>query len=159
MSDDGADRSRVPFGNMRFSVEISGTATTGAVEVVFPEARLGGRSRKAGTATYGPLVLRRGLTRSRDWYDWWDAARRTRRPAVRAVRILLHDQASDGRVGWLLEGAVPVAYHLSPLNALGNEVVIETLELGVRHFEAFSAPADGAAASPARSKRPTARSS
>jgi hypothetical protein len=34
---------------------------------------------------------------------------------------------------------VPVSYQLSPLNALGNEAVIETLELSVGSMEAEAA--------------------
>ena len=48
---------------------------------------------------------------------------------------LLHADGSDGS-GWLFRNATPVAYHLSPLNALGNEPVIETLELSVQSFVA-----------------------
>jgi hypothetical protein len=106
---------RQPFGNMRFRLEIDGLPGSGATEVLFPEARLLPGARKAGAAQYGPLIVKRGLTASRDWHEWWDAARR----------------------GWLFEGAAPVAYHLSPLNALGNEPVIETLELSVESFAAI----------------------
>src|SRR5262249_34879588 len=116
-------------------------AASSALEVVFPEARLVGASRKAGSATYGPLILRRALTAARDWYDWWDAARRTRRAPAREGRGQLLDRDAAVPIGWRFVGASPVAYHLSPLNALGNEVVVETLELGIRHYETIGATA------------------
>lgn len=128
---------RRPFGNMRFRLEIDGLPGSGAVEVIFPEARLLPRARKAGAAQYGPLIVRRGLTESRDWHEWWDAARRGPRSKRRAIRVLLLDPAGEAASGWLFEGAAPVAYHLSPLNALGNEPVIETLELSVESFAAI----------------------
>jgi hypothetical protein len=127
---------RHPFGNMRFRLEIDGLPGGGATEVIFPEARLLPRARKAGAAQYGPLIVRRGLTESRDWHEWWDAARRGPRPKRRAIRVLLLDAAGEAVAGWLFEGAAPVAYHLSALNALGNEPVIETLELSVESFSA-----------------------
>jgi phage tail-like protein len=124
----------LPFGNMRFGVEIEGVPETGAVEVIFPEARRA-RGRKGGVQ-YGPLIIRRGLTSSASWYEWWDAARSGKRPPKRSVRVtLLHADGSDAS-GWLFGNATPVAYHLSPLNALGNEPVIETLELSVQSFVA-----------------------
>ena len=82
---------RLPFGNMRFRVEIDGISGGGAFEVVFPEARIAGRGRNGRRVLYGPLILRRGLTAACDWYDWWDTARRARTPAPRFVRIVLLD--------------------------------------------------------------------
>jgi len=61
---------RLPFGNMRFRVEIDGISGDGAFEVVFPEARIAGRGRKGRHVLYSPLILRRGLTASCDWYAW-----------------------------------------------------------------------------------------
>lgn len=139
-------RPPTPLGNMRFRLEIETLPEGGAVEVVFPEARIA-RTQRRGGVRYGPLIVRRGLTQARDWYEWWDAARRGRRPPLRAVRVVLQDGAGGDAAAWLFRDALPVAYHLSPLNALGNEPVLETLELSVGAFEA--AP-DGA--SPDRPK-------
>lgn len=136
MTGAGADAGRAPFGNMRFRVEIEGLPGGGAVEVIFPEARIAATPRKAGAVQYGSLIVRRGLTLSRDWYDWWDAARRGRRPPKKTVRVMLLDAAGADAGGWLYRDAVPVAYHLSPLNALGNAPVIESLELSVGDFAA-----------------------
>ncbi|HQR12031.1 MAG TPA: phage tail protein [Casimicrobiaceae bacterium] len=122
-----------PFGNMRFRVEIEGCPGVGAVGVVFPEARIGGDGQEPHRARSGPLIVRRGLTRSRDWYAWWDAARNGL-ASRRSVRIVLQDSREADATGWLFEDALPVAYLLSPLDALGNEPVIETLELAVGRF-------------------------
>jgi phage tail-like protein len=134
MTAGSGDAPRTPFGNMRFRVEIDGVPGGGAVEVIFPEARLA-TGRKGGVQ-YGPLIIRRGLTSSASWYEWWDAARSGKRPPKHSVRVaLLHADSSDAS-GWLFRNATPVAYHLSPLNALGNEPVVETLELSVQSFVA-----------------------
>jgi hypothetical protein len=138
----------LPFGNMRFRVEIEGLPGNGAVEVIFPEARIAARPRKGAAVLYGPLIVRRGLTVSRDWYEWWDEAWRAKRPPKRSVRIVLPDGAGADAAGWLIKDALPVAYSLSPLNALGNEPVIETLEMSVGGFQAV----DSGRASAARTK-------
>jgi hypothetical protein len=127
---------RLPFGNMRFRLEIDGLPESGALEVVFPEARLLPRARKAGAAQYGALIIKRGLTASRDWHGWWDEARRNKPIPRRTVRVTLLDDSGAEELSWLFGDAAPVAYQLSPLNALGNEVVVETLELSVGSFEA-----------------------
>ena len=128
---------RLPFGNMRFRLEIDGLPESGALEVIFPEARLLSRGRKAGAAQYGALIVKRGLTASRDWQGWWDAARRNKRAPRRRVRVTLLDDGGVPAAAWEFGDAAPVAYQLSPLNALGNEVVTETLELSVGSFEAI----------------------
>jgi phage tail-like protein len=127
-----------PFANARFRVEIEGVPASGAVEVIFPEARILGRRRNGARVQYGNLIVRRGLTASPDWYGWWDAARRGRRATKRVVRVaLLTADGRDARV-WLFRQTAPVAYRLSQLNALGNEAVLETLELSIGHFETAS---------------------
>jgi T4-like virus tail tube protein gp19 len=136
MTDARADAVRAPLGNMRFRLEIEGLPGTGAVEVILPEARIAAGPRKTGAVQYGRLIVKRGLTLSRDWYDWWDAARRDRRPPRKTVRVMLLDAAGADAGGWLYRDAVPVAYQLSPLNALGNEPAIESLELSVGDFAA-----------------------
>jgi hypothetical protein len=140
----------LPFGNMRFRVEIEGLPGVGAVEVIFPEARIAARRGKGAAVIYGSLILRRGLTLARDWYEWWDEARREKWPTKRSVRVTLPDGAGTDAMGWLIKDALPVAYSLSPLNALGNEPVIETLELSVGGFQALDSGRASAA-------RPNAR--
>ena len=146
-------RPPTPLGNMRFRLEIEGLPGGGAVAVVFPEARIA-KGRRAGGVLYGPLILRRGLTLARDWYEWWDAARRGRRPPRRSLRVVLQDDVGADAAAWLFQDALPVAYHLSPLDALGNEPVLETLELAVGGFEA--APG-GASAERPKARRRAAR--
>jgi len=130
-----------PFTNVRFRVEIDAMQSTGAVEVVFPEARIIRGSRKASVARYGNLILKRGLTRSGEWYEWWDAARQSHRQLKkgrlkRNVRVILIDaRGADGNQ-WTFTDAQPLGYHVSSLNALGSEPLIETLELTIGSFKA-----------------------
>ena len=127
---------REPFTNMRFRVEIDGLPETGAVEVIFPEARIVRASRKGAVARYGSLTIKRGLSGSPQWYEWWDAARRSRARLKKNVSIMLLDARGENAARWLFTDTKPVAYHVSSLNALGNEPLIETLELTVGGFRA-----------------------
>ena len=127
---------REPFGNMRFRVEIEGLQGTGAVEVVFPEARLAAGPRKSRVVQYGTLILRRGVTRSHEWYEWWDHARTSRILRKRVVTVVLIDERGADATRWTFDDARPCGYLLSNLNALGNEPLIETLELAVGGFSA-----------------------
>jgi phage tail-like protein len=135
MSEPAAETASGPFANMRFRIAIEGMAETGATEVILPEGRILRSARKAKVIQYSNLTIRRGLTLSLDWYEWWGMARRAKRPPERTIRISLHNAGDAKALDWMFIGAVPIAYRLSPLNALGNEAVTEILELTVAHFE------------------------
>src|SRR5438034_11079245 len=133
--------SRRPFTNMRFRIQIEGMQGTGAVEVVFPDARIVTAPRKVRATQYGSLVLRRGLTRSSEWYDWWNRARNSARGLERTVLVELLDEQGTDAIRWTFTAAKPLGYSVSNLNALGNETVIESLELRVGEYEASFVPA------------------
>ncbi len=125
---------REPFGNMHFRIEVEGLPQTGAVEVIFPEARIAKATNRKRSVQYGTLVLRRGVTRSRDWYDWWDHARKARARRKRAVAVILLDAQGADVHRWTFDDSEPLAYGLSNLHAMGNAPLIETLELSVGGF-------------------------
>lgn len=126
-----------PFTGFRFAVDIEGLPRTGAVEVALPAARIVDVPRKRRAVQFEPLVLRRGLTDSTDWYDWWNDARRLTRTPRRLVSVIvMRADGSDG-VRWLFPESAPVSYALSPLNALTGSVVVESLELRVGSFELY----------------------
>ena len=136
------DAEREPFGNMRFRLEIEGLRETGAVEVIFPEARLATGPRRSRIVQYGTLIIRRGVTRSHEWYEWWDRARTSRTSLKRTVVVVLMDERGADVHRWTFDDAEPRAYLLSSLNALGNAPLFETLELAIGGFEAsFDSPA------------------
>ena len=125
-----------PFPNTRFRVEIEGLRSTGALEFVFPEARIVRSPRRVPQTRCGNLVLKRGLTASADWYGWWDRARRSKTAPKAIVRVVLISARGQDVIRWTFRDVRPVAYQLSPLNALGSEVLLETLEATVGGFEA-----------------------
>ena len=126
----------VPFINLRFAVDIEGLQGAGAVEVVLPAARIVAAPRQRRQVQFELMVIRRGLTASTGWYDWWNAARRATGAVVRrrVTVVLQNDDGSEG-VRWNFPDSIPVGYALSPLNALEGAAVIETLELKVGGFE------------------------
>ena len=141
------------FGQMRFRIGIEGLDEAGACEVVFPEARIVGEPGTEGASRsvrYGTLLLRRGVTRSRSWYDWWDQARTAEAPpAPRTIVVSLLDASQQAVHRWKFERALPLAYALSPLDALGQGVLVETLELAVADFVLLKqAPEDAAHGGP-----------
>lgn len=135
-----------PYSNFNFLVEIDGVASAGFAEADLPGGRIetieyreGGDTTSAarklpGRVSYENVVLRRGLSGRPDLYDWWRAVR-DGAPDRRNVAIVLLDEARNPVQRWTLRDAWPAKLDYSSLNALGNEVVIETLELTHEGFE------------------------
>jgi hypothetical protein len=122
---------RDPILNARFRVEIKGLPDSGVVEVILPEARLLPPRGNARPVQYGALTLRRGLTLSGEWYGWWERASTARSGDARPVAVVMIDAGGADAIRWMFAAASPAAYAVSPLNALGGDVAIETLELAV----------------------------
>ena len=88
-----------------------------------------GRALVPGQESFGHVTLRRGMTSTFDLWDWW--ARVRRGPAVRAicdVVVLSPDLAAE-RVRFRLHGCLPVKLTGPTLDAMGNDIAIESLEL------------------------------
>jgi len=126
-----------PFTNLRFVVAIDGIQSTRAVEVVFPTARIVELPRKRRTVQFDSLVIRRGLTLSTEWFDWWNQERRSTRSQRRDVAVVLLDSTGVPARQWNYSKTVPLSYSLSPLNALVGAAVIESLELRVGDFDLY----------------------
>ncbi|MGZ8783645.1 MAG: phage tail protein [Gaiellaceae bacterium] len=134
-----------PYPNHSFTVDIGDGAELGFSEAELPSGEIGvieyregndvATARKLpGLVTYANVTLKRGLAGGTELFDWWKAARDgqvTRRNVV----ITLLDEQRQAVQRWVLRNAWPVKFDTSDLNARGNEVVIETLELAHEGFE------------------------
>jgi phage tail-like protein len=141
-----------PYPGMNFLVDL-GTGNSegpeaGLAEVVFPEARVqvmeyrnGNEKetapRKLETITrYGNLVLKRGVIGSLNWYRWWNDVRNGDQKATRTIVIhLVNEDNSAVVLTWHFLRARPINYQFSPLNALGSEPFVETLEVAFERLE------------------------
>ncbi len=135
---------RDPFINICFRVEINGMKGSGALQVLFPEAMIvidpddgATEIRRPVTTRFGHLTLRRGLTTSDEWYQWWNETRQSKGSLVRTVKIVLIDEHGADANRWVFDNSLPFLYHVSSLNAVSEEILTETLELTVGGFEAI----------------------
>ena len=136
-----------PYPNHNFEVSIAGIAddNLGFSEVELPsgeiavieyrEGRDAATVRKLpGLVTYPNVTLKRGINGYLALYNWWKSARDGN--IQRAdVSITLLDERRQEVMRWNLSRAWPVKLEAGPLNAQGNEVAIETLELAHEGFE------------------------
>jgi phage tail-like protein len=128
-----------PFGNFNFTLEIdaidqaafqecSGFDST--IDVI--EHREGGENttlrKLPGLTKYSNIVLKWGMTNNRDLYDWH---RRVVEGEIERKNgsIVLRDRKGGEVARWNFDRAWPAKWDGPDLNAEGNDVAIETLEL------------------------------
>jgi phage tail-like protein len=82
------------------------------------------------------VTLKRGVIGALDLYNWFDQIRNGDQNALRNVTIqLLNEDHTAVVLTWKLHRARIVRYSSGPLNARGNDVVIEELTLAYERLE------------------------
>jgi len=128
-----------PFDNFNFKVEIDGivraafqqcTGFDSTIDVI--EHREGGENttprKLPGLTKYSNISLKWGITDDMELYQWHrDAV--LGRLSRRNGSIVLLDREGNERARWNFFNAWPAKYDGPDLNAEGNDVAIETLEL------------------------------
>jgi phage tail-like protein len=129
-----------PFKDYSFLVEIDGIPSAAfsevsglSAEAEVIEYREGSdkttSSRKLpGRVRYGDVTLARGLTTSRDLFDWWTSVA-TGNVQRRNVAIILLDDARNPVLRWLLREAWVAKIEVGSMQAAGNDVLIESVVL------------------------------
>jgi phage tail-like protein len=80
--------------------------------------------------TFATVVLRRGMTTTRDLWTWFSMVSARGQYAHRR-QATIYVYAPDGTpvLGWRLARAMPVKFKAADLNAQGTQVAIEELHL------------------------------
>ena len=128
-----------PYRSFNFMVEIDGIVQAGFQEVSgldvstdpvdYREGTDPNHLRKlSGLNKYSPITLKRGITDSMYLYDWYKQliAGNVKRVPV-AISVL--DEMGNEKARFEISNAWPSKYDPMDLNAKGNDVSIETLEL------------------------------
>jgi phage tail-like protein len=130
-----------PLRNFRFRLEIDGITAAGFSEVAigatttdvidYREGTDPPHVRKlSGLTKYGNVTLKRGVTVSLELFDWH---RRIVTGQIAANRknlvIVVQDEAGADTARYVVSDAWPIKYDPGDLNAVGNDVFIELLEL------------------------------
>jgi phage tail-like protein len=135
-----------PYLDFNFVVEIDNVASAGFSEAELPAGQIEVVSYREGTdrtsaarllpgrVAYGPLVLRRGFAGDATLFQWWQAVAQGTLDR-RNVSVILLDEQRQEVARWNLRRAWPTKYAAPSLNALGNEVAVETLELAHEGIE------------------------
>ena len=149
-----ADPKGYPVTAFRFSVFIGSSSISNGPDASFQE--ISGISVSLGTdellvggdnancyrlptqVKYSPLLLKRGVTHISSELAVWTEKIFSSGLALPIITKniavkLLNDQGNP-LVTWVFEGAFPTKYEISSLNAMTNELLIETYELTYKRF-------------------------
>jgi phage tail-like protein len=130
-----------PYRNFRFLLEIDGIVQAGFSECTIPdttnepiEYREGNEDttvrKLPGLTKYGNITLKWGITNSLDLFDWRKQVMQGKMgDARRNIAIILHDEEGNPAARWEFREAWPSKYDAPDLNAKGNDVAIETLDV------------------------------
>jgi phage tail-like protein len=134
-----------PYKNFRFLVEIDGITQAGFsdcsgfgsnVEVI--EYREGGDAptvrKLPGKASYPDIMLKWGISDSRDLYDWHLSAINGSIDRKNGSIIVLDDTGQE-KVRWNFFSAWPSKYDGPDFSAKGNDVAIDSLTLSCERLE------------------------
>ncbi len=136
-----------PYKNFKFLVEIDGIAVAGfseceglTTEVDVIEYREGNEDitvrKHPGLVKYSNITLKRGITGSKDLYNWYKEVVKGKIKQIRRnMAIVLLDDEGNQAVRWVVRNAWPMKYTGPTLNAKSSEVAIETLEIAHEGFE------------------------
>jgi phage tail-like protein len=139
-----------PLRNARFRLEIDGLQVAGFSEISigatitetidYREGNEPLRVRKlSGLTKFGNVSLKRGVTDSRELFDWHQQIVQGQLSTSRKnVVIVVLGEAGEDRARFAVSNAWPTKYDPSDLNAKGNEVFIECLELANEGIERVS---------------------
>lgn len=128
-----------PYGAFNFVVEIEGIAVAGfsecsglTAETAVIEYREGnevaGVRKLAGLTKFAAIVLKRGITKDRDLWNWYKNIINGNTDRRNGSIVLLgNDRSPVAR--WNFTNGWPAKWEGPHLKAKGNEVAIETLEI------------------------------
>ena len=109
--------------------ECSGLEATMEPKVIKEGGRNYGAAQRSGPVTFATVILKRGLTASRDLWTWFEMVAGGGYAYRLAVTINVYDVSGVARMAWRLDKALPIKFKVADLNAKGSEIGIEELHL------------------------------
>jgi phage tail-like protein len=125
----GGGSAPVPLCSGAFA-ECTGLEATMEVKVIKEGGNNYGPAQRVGPVTFATVVLKRGMTTTRQAWTWFELVTQRGQYAPRlAATITMYDLAGNGVLAWRLEKALPVKFKAADLNARGTDLAVEELHL------------------------------
>lgn len=88
-----------------------------------------GGAQRAGPVSFATVVLKRGMTSTRDLWQWFQLVAGGGYAMRLSAEIAMQNGSGETVVTWGLRRALPVKFKAADLNARGTEVGVEELHL------------------------------
>lgn len=121
----GAD---VPLCRGAFS-ECGGLEATMEPKVIKVGGSNYGAVQRAGQVSFATVILKRGVTDTRDLWNWFAEVAGGAYAYRLRVEIEMRNSADQPVLRWALRRALPIKFKAADLNAKGSEIGIEELHL------------------------------
>lgn len=122
------NKDEVPLCDGAFA-ECSGLEATMEPKLIKSGGLNYGAAQRMGPVSFATVILRRGVTSSRDLWQWFQLVNGYAYAYRLAVEIDLHDIAGAPVMTWKLARAMPVKFKAADFNARASEVGVEELHL------------------------------
>jgi phage tail-like protein len=88
-----------------------------------------GAVQRAGPVSFATVILKRGMTRTRDLATWFQFVAGGAYAFRMAAEIEMHNAAGEPQLTWGLVNCLPVKFKAGELSARSHEVAVEELHL------------------------------
>jgi phage tail-like protein len=111
--------------------ECSGLEASMEPKVIKEGGRNWGAIQRMGKITFATVILKRGMTKTKDLWTWFKLLGQQGKYAHRLnATITMFDNDGEGILAWKLTHALPVKFKAADLNAKGgSDVAIEEIHL------------------------------
>jgi phage tail-like protein len=109
--------------------ECTGLEATMEPKVIKEGGRNYGLIQRCGPVSFATVILKRGMTKTRDLYYWFELVGNGSYSYRLAATITMFDSSGSGLLSWKLEKVLPVKFKAADLSARNTEVGIEELHL------------------------------
>ena len=123
--------------------ECTGLEATMEPKVIKEGGRNYGAAQRAGPVTFATVILKRGMTTTRDLWKWFELVSAGGYAYRLAATVTLENVAGKRALAWDLRKALPIKFKAADLNAKGTDVGIEELHIAHEglHLQGSTPPA------------------
>lgn len=109
--------------------ECTGLEATMEPKVIKSGGHNYGAVQRAGRVSFATVVLKRGMTSTRDLWQWFQLVANGAYAYRLSAEVEMQDGAGKAVITWALDRCLPVKFKAADLNARGSDIGIEELHL------------------------------
>jgi len=109
--------------------ECTGLEATMEPKVIREGGRNYGSLQRVGPVTFGTVILKRGMTSTRDLWTWFELVNGGAYAHRLVATVTMFDNSGQGVMSWKLKRALPIKFRAADLNATSADVGVEELHM------------------------------